>query len=408
MAVESTINRTQVRELAAFYRRHLLDDIMAFWTQRTGDDKHPGHLHQFNREGELTATDKYVWCQGRQTWMFAALCNHLERRDDWLALARTGRDMLVQHAHAGGGRFHYHLERDGTVRDASRSWFTDTFALSGLCEYALASGSDEDMPLIETAFDTWARHYDDPAFAEHHHFQLDPKLRYHAIPMILLGLAPTARALLGAERIDPLAEDALNRVLWRFAKDEHELLFEVLDGEYNVIDTPKGQTINPGHVLESMWFCLEEAMYRQDQRAIDRAVQVTRWAYHNGLDREQGGLYAFTSPTGGPPPGEGPPNNFGENWDTKIWWVHSEALYVLALAALTRGDGELWQAFLDQHDYAQRVFADPEYGEWYCYMERDGSPRRLDKGTWVKSAFHIPRALMKLTLLLERHADGAS
>ena len=406
MSIESTIDRTQVRELASFYRHYLLGDILPFWTQRTGDPEHPGHLHQFDRQGNPTGMDKYVWCQGRQTWMFAALCNQFERRDDWLALARRGRDLLVHHAHAGEGRFHYRLNRDGTVREDARSWFTDAFALSGLCEYALASGSDEDLPLIRTTFEAWDRHLHQPGFTEHHHFDLDPSLRYHGVPMILLGLTPSVRAVLGDKRIDVLAEEAMCRVLWGFAKDEHQVLFEVLDAEGHTLDTPKGQTINPGHALESMWFCLEEALHRNDPRAIDRAVQVTRWAYDNGLDREQGGLLAFTSPAGNAPPAEEPTSSFGETWDTKIWWVHGEALYALALAALTREDGELWQAFLDQHAYWQRVFADREYGEWYTYLDRDGTPRVDDKGTWVKSAFHLPRALMKLTLLLERYADA--
>lgn len=403
MPVESTIDPAQVRELAQFYRRYLLDDLIAFWTARTGDPEHPGHLHLFDRQGKVTGTDKYIWCQGRQTWMFAALYNQFEQRDDWLALARTGRDLLVHHAHAGDGRFHYLLARDGTVQDASRSWFTDTFALAGLCEYALATGSDEDLPLIRTTFESWFANLHRPGFTEHHHFQLDPNLRYHAIPMILLGLTPTVRALLRDKRIDALAEEALCRVLWCFAKDEHQVLFEVLDSSKGVLDTNQGQTINPGHALESMWFCLEEALHRKDRRAIDRAVQVTRWAYDNGLDREHGGLFAFTAPTGGRPPGDGPINDFGETWDTKIWWVHCEALYALALAALTADDADLWQAFLDQHAYWQRTFADREYGEWYAYLDRDGAPRVADKGTWIKSAFHIPRALMKLTLLLERH-----
>ena len=43
-----------------------------------------------------------------------------------------------------------------------------------------------------------------------------------------------------------------------------------------------------------------------------------------------------------------------------------------------------------------------ENGEWYCYLDRQGRPTVPDKGTWVKSAFHLPRALMKLILLFER------
>ena len=398
------IDRNEIRELAGFYRRYMTDDIMAFWTARTADADHPGYLHLFDREGKLASTDKYVWCQGRQTYMFAELYTNFEQRDDWLALARRGRDLLVNHAHAGGGRFHYKLNRDGSVSEPHRSFFTDCFALSGLCAYATASGSDEDLPLIRETFDRIEQNLNDPDFVEFHHFSLDPALRYHGPRMISVGMAPLVRAVLGAQRVDPFAQQCLDAVLWEFAKDEHRVLFEVLGRDGSVLDTNAGRTINPGHALESMWFCLEEAMYRGDQRSIDRAVQITRWAYDNGLDREQGGVLAFTAPEGGMPPGGDSPNFIGESWDTKIWWVHSEAVYVLALAALVSGDETFWRDFLAQHDYWQRAFADTHYGEWYSYLMRDGTPRDTSKGSWVKSAFHIPRALMKLTLLLEKHA----
>lgn len=396
----------ELRQLAGYYRRHLVDDVMGFWDARVADPDHPGHLHQFDRTGALAGTDKYVWCQGRQTYMYAALYAQLEPRDAWLALARRGRDVLVHHAHAGGGRFHYQLHRDGRVASSDRSWFTDAFALTGLCQHAEASGSDEDLPLIEQTFDALERHFHAPGFSEYHHFQLDPTLRYHAPAMVGVGMAPVLRAVLGPGRVDAFVEQCLKRVLWEFASDEHRVLFEVLDSEGRVLQTPAGLTVNPGHALESMWFCLEEAMHRGDERAVDRAVEVTRWAYDNGVDREHGGILAATDPTGQPPPPEARTEQFGAAWDTKIWWVHAEALYTLALAALARGDGGLWQAFLDQHAYARARFADPEHGEWYKYLERDGRPRDTSKGSWIKSAFHIPRALLKLTRLLEHRAGG--
>lgn len=400
------IDRAQVRELAGFYRKYLLDDVMAFWETRAADDQQPGHFHLFDRTGKHTGTDKYIWCQGRQTWMFANLYNDMEQRDNWLALARTGRDLLVNHAHAGNGRFHYRLHRDGSVADDSRSWFTDAFALIGLCEHAVASGSDEDLPLIQQTFDTFERNFHQPGFSEYHHFKIDPTLRYHGPSMIGVGMAPVLRKVLAEQRFKGFVDECLNRVLCQFAKDEHQVLFEVLDGDGTVLNTPAGQTINPGHTLESMWFCLEEARHRGDGAAADRAVEVTRWGYDNGLDPELGGLFAFTSPEGGMPTNGDQSTGWGERWDTKIWWVHSEAIYALALAALVKEDQGLWSRFLAQHEYWQRNFADREYGEWYAYLERDGTPRLTDKGTWVKSAFHIPRALAKLVLLLEREGEG--
>ena len=90
--------------------------------------------------------------------------------------------------------------------------------------------------------------------------------------------------------------------------------------------------------------------------------------------------------------------DYGETWDTKVWWVHPEALYALALAACLAEDAELWSEFETLQTYVRAHFYDPEYGEWYKYLHRDGAV----KGDSVKAAFHVPRALMYLVLLFDR------
>ena len=68
-----------------------------------------------------------------------------------------------------------------------------------------------------------------------------------------------------------------------------------------------------------------------------------------------------------------------------------------------RARSGFFERFLELHDWVRKHFIDDQYGEWYAYLHRDGSPRIPDKGNWIKSAFHIPRNLMKIMLLLERH-----
>ena len=81
----------KLKELATFYRHHLLQENLPFWESRTEDKTHGGYLVSFDREGKLTATDKNLWCQGRQTYMFSVLYNQVEPRENWLKLAQCGR-----------------------------------------------------------------------------------------------------------------------------------------------------------------------------------------------------------------------------------------------------------------------------------------------------------------------------
>jgi N-acylglucosamine 2-epimerase len=390
--------------LCRFYKRYLSSQIMAFWAQRTLDPEYGGYIVAFGREGAPLAFRKNMWCHGRQLWTFAHYYRMFEPSHRWIELAQAGRDFIVKHAYKGEGRWHYLLDRDGSVLEDAGSAFTDAFVLAGLCEFAAATESREDLPLIESTFNAFERNLQDPCFAQWHHFPFEPGFRYHGPHMVGAVTCTIARQVLGS-RVDALSDYCLDMILNTFARDEYGVVFETLAADGSVLDTPAGRTINPGHALESGWFCFEEGLERGDRGIVERAAEIIRWSYEKGVDREQGGILAFVDPDGNPPPDAGlGANAWGEAWDDKIWWVHSEGMYAVALAALELRDEGLFAAFEAVHDFTQRCFADPDYGEWYSYLHRDGSVKEANKGNWIRCAFHGPRGLMKLVQLLERHA----
>jgi N-acylglucosamine 2-epimerase len=222
--------------------------------------------------------------------------------------------------------------------------------------------------------------------------------------MLTINVTAVAAQVLGRERVRRLADFCLERVLHVFARNEHHVLFDMVGRDGGLVDTPEGRMISPGHVLGSMWLCLHEACQRRDQSSVDRVVPICEWMVEKGFDHERGGILTFVDPEGKEPYVHQVLPGSGETWDTKIWWVHAEALYTLALAAhLGQRDG-LWLAFHQLHDYCRRYFYDPKYGEWFTYLHRDGTTKVGDKGSMIKSAFHIPRALMYLVLLFQKAA----
>ncbi|NSW91389.1 MAG: N-acylglucosamine 2-epimerase, partial [Firmicutes bacterium] len=50
-------------------------------------------------------------------------------------------------------------------------------------------------------------------------------------------------------------------------------------------------------------------------------------------------------------------------------------------------------------------FDDKIYGEWYGYLHRDGSVSNTLKGSMWKGPFHLPRALLLCSKLLEKMAS---
>jgi N-acylglucosamine 2-epimerase len=399
------MDQARLAALSEFYRRHLLREVMPFWESRTRDSECGGYLTCFDRAGNLTDTDKYTWFQGRQLYMFSALHRNVEPRPHWLDLARHGRDFLVRHAYAGNGRWNYHLDRAGAVRQGTISIFTDHFVLQGLGEFALASGEDADRGLIGETYDAIERNTRDLDFKDIFHGTWSPRYRRHGVYMMGVNTASLVAPVLGPVRTRPLVDHCLEQILHVFAKDDRRLLFESVARDGSVVDEPEGRVINPGHTLESTWFCLEEGLRRHDRGIVDRAVQIADWAYERGHDRDCGGIFSFLDASGQEPLQTDWHRETRMFWHDKAWWVHAEALYGRALAAVETGSEERFAQFLELHDWCQRHFYDPEYGEWYAELWRDGRPKNDHKGTMWKAAYHLPRALMKLMLLFRRSAS---
>ena len=395
------LDKAKLAELAAFYRKLLLRDVMPFWDQRTRDDECGGYLTCFDRAGNVTDADKYIWFQARQCWMYSALHNEVDARGEWLALAARGRDFIVAKAYAGDGRWNYHLDRQGNVKEGTISIFTDLFVLSALCEHAVATGNDEDLPLIEETFDAVERNVHDPEFKDIHHEVWSPRFKRHCVFLIPIHVAALAERLLGRDRVRPLIDYCLEQVLYVFAKDEHEILFESVGRDGSFVDDDEGRTVNCGHILESMWFCAEEGLTRGDQAIVDRAVTIMDWAYRRGYDREHGGLVSIVDSSGKEPRLTLWHKLNGVAWNGKVWWTHCETLYALALAAVVADSREWFDRFLDMHEWCEKNFHDGEYGEWYWLLHPDGRAKGADKGTPWKCAYHLPRALMKIMQLME-------
>jgi len=109
------MDRDRIDELIDIYSRGLLEDTVPFWTRYSVDHEYGGYLTFLDRDGSLFGTDKPVWLQGRIIWMFSRLYNRIEKRPEWLELARHGLDFLLKHCFDTDGRAFFLVTRDGTV-----------------------------------------------------------------------------------------------------------------------------------------------------------------------------------------------------------------------------------------------------------------------------------------------------
>ena len=84
----------------------------------------------------------------------------------------------------------------------------------------------------------------------------------------------------------------------------------------------------------------------------------------------------------------------------KLWWPHGETLYALLLAWSLTGRADLAAWYDTVHEYTFSHFPDPEFGEWFGYLNRDGSRVWTAKANGWKGLFHLPRILYRCYCLL--------
>ena len=85
----------------------------------------------------------------------------------------------------------------------------------------------------------------------------------------------------------------------------------------------------------------------------------------------------------------------------KLWWPHNELVIASLMAFRDSGDAAFLDWFYKTLNYCKAHFSDPEFGEWFGYLRRDGQPTQPPaKGSTFKGPFHLPRMLIMADTLL--------
>lgn len=400
-----TVNGQKADSLAAQHRAILVDDVIPFWVTKSVDRVHGGFITGLDRDGSVIDSDKSVWAQARMTWLFARLYNRVEPRSEWFELAAHGYRFLTAHCIAPSERPYFLVTRDGRPLRTRRYWFTEAFLCIAFSEFARAaeldrsvtgSGAPDPSVLARRYYHMIADFYDHP---EKLPSKVDARTRpaiSHANPMILLATTQVLRE--NGHLLSDRGHRYVDDLIGRFVSRSRKALLESVAPDGSMLPGPAGRCVNPGHAIETAWFLMHEASLNNDRQLLDTALQVLRWSLDLGWDTEEGGLLSFVDLDGRPP--------VQLEWDMKLWWPHTEALYALLLAHRLTSDSkyETWFDTVQAWSYAH--FPDPVYGEWYGYLHRDGSVASQAKGGLWKSAFHLSRYLINAVLLLSSRPES--
>jgi N-acylglucosamine 2-epimerase len=217
------------------------------------------------------------------------------------------------------------------------------------------------------------------------------------MPMIQLWLSQVFNGLIEDNILVPIIADSIRSILTLHINKEKKAVFEKVLFDGSPVQGMDGRLLSPGHALETLWFMLKainddgysilSLIGISKDEAILIITEAMLWTIQRGWDLMYGGIYYYLDYEGFPPE--------KLEWDMKLWWVHAEALCAFLLAFKTTRNVEFLDWFEKIQDWTWNHFRDVEFGEWFGYLHRDGSPALLLKGGKWKGMFHIPRALIE-------------
>lgn len=379
--------------LARQYRDELLNNILPFWLEKSQDREFGGYFTCLDRKGNVFDTDKFIWLQGREVWMFASMYNKVEKRPEWLECAVQGGEFLKKYGHDGNYNWYFSLTRDGRPLVEPYNIFSYTFATMAFGQLHLATGNPEYAEIAKKTFDIILSKVDNPKGRWNKVHPGTRDLKNFALPMILCNLALEIEHLLDKEYLERTIDTCIHEVMDTFYRPELGIIVENVTLGNELSDSFDGRITNPGHAIEAMWFIMDLGERLGRPELISRAVGIALKMIDYGWDREYGGIFYYKDRLGHP--------TQQLEWDQKLWWVHIETLISMIKGYRLTGSRECLDKFELVHDYTWSHFRDSEYPEWYGYLDRRGEVLLPLKGGKWKGCFHVPRGLYQCWKTLE-------
>ena len=377
------MNLAKTEKYIKTYKEGLLNDTIPFWIKHSVDNDYGGFMFSVDRDGSRLDTDKGMWQTCRFTWMLATLYNEVEQKEEWLDLALHGIDFISKHGFDSDGRMFFHLNRAGEPIRKRRYVFTETFASIAYAALFKSTGEEAYAQKSRELFQIVMNNFNTPDLSSPKFTSTRP-MKGFSNPMISIVTAQELRKNLGDPDYTDQIDESIAEIESDFMKQEFNAVLENVgvDGQFQ--DHFDGRLLCPGHAIEAAWFILNEAKIRDnDPELIRVGTSILDWMWETGWDKEYGGILYFRDVKGKP---------VQEYWhDMKFWWPQNEAIIATLLAFQLTGESkyEKWHDMI--HDWVYRYFPDPEHGEWYGYLHRDGRISVPLKGNLWKGPFHIPR-----------------
>lgn len=384
------------KKLANKYKTELLDSVLPFWLNNSIDKEYGGYFSCLARDGSVYDTDKFIWLQGREVWLFSMLCNKLGKKQEWLDAAIQGAEFLKKYGHNGDYDFYFSLTREGKPLVEPYSIFSNTFACMAFAQLAKTTGSEEYAEIARRIFKRILERRGNPKGKWCKAVPGTRPMKDFALPMIICNMALEVEEIINdPELLEKTIDECLHEVLDVFYQPDLGCMLENVSSLDNSrLDCFEGREINPGHDLEALWFMMNLGIRRNNKALINKCVEISLSVIEIGWDKEYGGIFYFLDSKGVP--------QQKLEWDQKLWWVHIESAIAMIKGYQLTGNKKCLEWFEKLDEYMWSRFKDPLHPEWFGYLNRQGEMLLPLKGGKWKGCFHVPRGLFEIWQILEK------
>jgi len=386
------------KTLSKLYKSELLEQIVPFWIDHSLDHQHGGYFTCLDRWGKVYDTDKFIWLQARQVWLFSMLYAEVEKKQKYLDVAIQGAAFLSKHGYDGNFDWYFSLTKEGKPLTQPYNIFSNTFAAMAFGRLGLLLENDTYLHIARKTFERILERADNPKGKYSKIYPGTRNLKGFSLPMILCSLSLEIAPILSETTVTQIQDQEIEEMMTHFYDENRGLILENITQEHQFSDTYEGRLLNPGHTIEAMWFIMDLAHKQANSQLMQKAVKITLDTLEYSWDKTHSGIFYFMDILGKPLQ--------QLEWDQKLWWVHLETLISLLKGYQHTQNEACLTWFQKVHDYTWDHFRDREYGgEWFGYLNRRGQVLLPLKGGKWKGCFHVPRALYQCWKSMEETAN---
>lgn len=397
---------TPVDELAVYKNEAAeeLKAILRYWMQHTVDEAAGGFVGRIDGNNTSHATaPKGVVLNSRILWTFSAAYNHL-KDETYLKTAARAFDYIIHHfIDKEWGGVYWSVDYGGKPLDTKKQIYALAFAIYGLSEYAIATGSEEAKQhavQLYHSIEKWSHDKERGGYIEAltRDWKERPDLRLSTKDANERKSMNTHLHVLEAYanlyRIWP-HEDLKKNII----EVIRLFLDHIIDGEMHHLVLffdddwqQRSQTISYGHDIEAAWLLQEAAEIIGDVDLItqvkERSVKVAE-AAARGLDSDGGIWYER----------EG-----SHLIKEKHWWPQAEAMVGFFNAWQLTGNDNFFKTSYEAWQFIKQHILDTTCGEWFWGIKEDNSVMTAEDkvGIW-KCPYHNGRACLEIVKRIEQN-----